>query len=163
AGRLSARLPRCFRAGCTVRRNPNAARMAANVFKRGFPRSDKVLYNVSRERPVLSASAAMPPTASATVRRAIGTARASPSSSIASIYGAISASFRRWSAALNGRLGATGFIVFPVRMCSLDVLHLCALVTAAQQQDQRLACLPVVHPITGTKIDSQLVDAFSNA
>src|SRR5262249_43415667 len=67
AGRLSARLPQCFRVGCTVRRNPNAAKIAANVFNRGFPRSDRVLYSVSRERPVLSASATMPPIASATV------------------------------------------------------------------------------------------------
>jgi hypothetical protein len=118
-----------FCAGCTVRRNPNAAKITARVSRRGLPRSESVRYSVSRESPVLSANAVIPPTASTMVRSATGTARASPSSSIASMYAATSASFRRCSAAMNGRLGEAGFVVFPVRMGCLDILRLCAFVT----------------------------------
>jgi hypothetical protein len=95
ATRGSLRRERDFCAACTVRRNPKAAKITARVSSRGLPRSDSVRYSVSRESPVLSASAAIPPTASTTVRSATGTARASPSSSMASMYAATSASLRR--------------------------------------------------------------------
>jgi hypothetical protein len=129
AERGSLRCARNFCTGCTVRRNPNAARITARVSSRGLPRSERVRYNVSRESPVFSANTVIPPTASTTVRSATGTARASPSSSIASMYAATSASLRRCSAAMNGRLGEAGFVVFPVRMGCLDILRLIALVT----------------------------------
>src|SRR5258708_26523485 len=54
AGRGSLRRGRDFCAGCTVRRNPKAARITARVSSRGLPRSESVRYSVSRESPVLS-------------------------------------------------------------------------------------------------------------
>ena len=95
AGRCSLRRERDFCAGCTVKRNPKAASITARVSSRGLPRLESVRYSVSRESPVLAASAAIPPTASTMVRSATGTARASPSASISSMYTATSASVRR--------------------------------------------------------------------
>src|SRR3569833_260015 len=105
----------------------------------------------------------MPPLDSAIVRSAMGTARESPSSSIASMYAAISASFRRWAAALNGRLGLARFVVLPVAMCSLDVFRLASLVTTAQENDQRVAVLAVVHAVARAVVYPQLTNALANA
>jgi len=65
------------------------------------------------------------------IRNATGTARSSPSASIASRYSAISTWLFRWSAARNGRLA--DFVVFPVAMSFLDILRLSALVTSTKQ------------------------------
>jgi hypothetical protein len=52
---------------------------------------------------------------------------------------------------------------FPVRMCSLNILRLCALVATTQEQDERLALLPVVHPVAGSVVDPQLTEAAAHA
>jgi hypothetical protein len=48
-------------------------------------------------------------------------------------------------------------------MCFLDISHLTALISAAQEQDKRLAFLPVIHAVTGAMIDAQLIDTTTNA
>ena len=108
AGPTAPRRLRILSVGCTERRKPNTARIVANVSTRGLPLRERVRYRVSRESLVFWASAVIPPTESAIVRSAIGTARASPSSSMVSMYVATWASLWRWSAALNGWLRLTG-------------------------------------------------------
>jgi len=48
-------------------------------------------------------------------------------------------------------------------MRPLDISLLCPFVATAQQNDQRIAILPVVHAVAGAVVHAQFTNTFSNA
>src|SRR5580692_1087663 len=82
----------------TVSFKPTALVTATRVESRGFPRTDKARYRLSRSMPAALATLAMPPRASATRRRAISrTLGSSVSSNAARRYSAANSGFLRSS------------------------------------------------------------------
>src|SRR6266566_6531982 len=81
------------RPASTVSFSPTALVTATSVDSRGFPLADRARYRLSRSTPAALATLAIPPRASAILRRAIRSTRGSSSSSNAA---------RRYSAANSG-------------------------------------------------------------